>query len=409
MTAARAPRLTAMPTAADLLAPALAHMETFVRDLADLVAIDSGSYSPHGVNRVADRVRDSLTRLGFTAERVPLGRAETGDAVLARKPGRLPPEAGGRRVLLLGHLDTVFEDGTAAARPFRTAGRLAHGPGVCDDKGGLLAGLTALRLLAGAGWEDYAEVLFLAVPDEEIGGPASRALTEATAREADVALVLECARENGDLVVARKGVSDFRIRVTGRAAHAGIEPGRGASAALAAAHLVVALQALNGRWQGVTVNVGVVRAGTRSNIVCPDAELRLEVRAATRDGLRRATDAVRELGQRRLVPGTSAAVHQIDVCPPMEATHASRTLLAEAQGLAADLGLRFDGVHTGGVGDANLVAGTGTPVLDGLGPVGGADHSPDEWLDLDSVPQRVALLAALTARVGDRRDARSTA
>ncbi|MGW3245486.1 M20 family metallopeptidase [Streptomyces sp. NPDC001070] len=388
--------------AARLLPLATARHPHFLSDLAELVAIDSGSYSPQGVNRVADWVLTRLTKLGFAAERVPVATAEheVGDAVVARRCGSRPATAGGRRVLLIAHMDTVFEDGTAAARPFALDGTLAYGPGVSDDKGGLLAGLTALQVLVEAGAEDYAELVFLAVPDEEIGSPASRPLTELVATGADYALVLECARENGDVVLERKGVCDVIITVTGRAAHSGIEPERGANAALAAAHLIVALQALNGTDPGTTVNVGVVRAGTRSNIVCPEAELRVEVRSTTTAGLRRATEAIAALASHPAVEGTTAHVEQLDLCPPMEDTPASRAVYGIAREAAAELGLDLGAASTGGVGDANLLAGTGVPTLDGLGPVGGADHSLEEWLDTDSVPGRVAVLAALTACLG---------
>ncbi|MEU3726426.1 M20/M25/M40 family metallo-hydrolase [Streptomyces sp. NPDC031705] len=389
-----------------LLPYAEARLEGYLADLADLVAIDSGSYSPDGVNRMADWTRERLLRLGFDVERIapaPTHGHPVGDLIVARKRGDLPVAEGGRRVLLVAHLDTVFEEGTAAARPFALDGCMARGPGVSDDKGGLLAGLSALEILEETGARQYAELVFLATPDEEIGGPASRPATEAAACGAHFALALECARENGDLVIARKGVADFRVTVTGRAAHAGIEPERGANAALAAAHLVVALQALNGHWDDVTVNVGVVRAGTRANIVCPEAELRVEVRSATAAGIAAARSAIEAAAARPAVPGTTATVEQLDLCPPMEDTPASRRMFDLARKIAAELGLPLGGAATGGVGDANVIAGTGVPTLDGLGPVGGADHTPEEWLDTTTVPLRVTLLASLVAELGDGR------
>ncbi|MER7198950.1 hypothetical protein CG723_18900 [Streptomyces sp. CB01635] len=389
-----------------LLALSHAHQARYFEDLAELVAIDSGSYSPDGVNRVADLVRARLERLGFSVERVPLPPAHgrrTGDVLIGRRQGRLAVADGGRRLLLAAHMDTVFDDGAAAERPFSLSGSLAHGPGVSDDKGGLVAGLAALEILARAGVEDFAELVFLATPDEEIGSPASRPVTRRAAEGAHYALALECARENGDLVIARKGVADFRLTVTGRAAHAGIEPERGANAALAAAHLVIAIQALNGRWEGVTLNVGVVRAGSRFNIVCPDAELLVEIRSATDSGLREATAAIQEAAARPVVPGTRATVEELESCPPMEDTDASRRMLHRARDIGVRLGLHFGATATGGVGDANTIAGTGVPTLDGLGPVGGADHTPEEWLDVSSVPARVALLASLIAELGDSR------
>ncbi|MFD3538479.1 M20 family metallopeptidase [Streptomyces sp. NPDC058662] len=379
----------------------------YLADLSALVAIDSGSYSPDGIDRVAAWLQARLRRIGFTTERTALrehrGRP-LGDVLVARKQGTLPASAGGRRILLAGHMDTVFDDGTAAARPFTLAGSLAHGPGVSDDKGGLLAGLTALEILEEAGFHQYAELVFLATPDEEIGSPGSSETTRQTARGMHYALALECARENGDLVIARKGVADFLITVTGRAAHAGIEPERGAHAALAAAHLTLGLQALNGQWDDATVNVGIVRAGTRANIVPPRAELHVEVRAATAATVRRVRSAIHELAGRTDVPGTTTHVQQLDLCPPMEDTPASHRMFDLARAEGRKLGLHFGATATGGVGDANTIAGAGVPVLDGLGPVGGADHTPEEWLDTDSIAPRIALLASLIVSLADDRN-----
>ncbi|MCG6498411.1 M20 family metallopeptidase [Kitasatospora sp. A2-31] len=390
---------------AELSAAAAEVLPRYLDDLAELVAVDSGSHNADGVNRVAGWFERRLRSVGFTTERIApdeIDGRRFGDVLVARLAGSVPVEDGGARIVLVGHMDTVFEDGTAAARPFEASRDLAHGPGVSDDKGGLLAGVTAAELLVRHGRTAFAELVVLATPDEEIGSPASRALTERTAAGADYALGLECARENGDLVIERKGVADLLVTVTGRAAHAGIEPERGANAALAAAHLVVALQALNRRWPGVTLNVGVVRAGTRTNIVCPEAELQVEVRAATTAGLATAIAEIRRVAARTAVEGTAARVDQLDLCPPMEHTREAAGLLAVALRTAADLGLQVHGASTGGVGDANFLSGLGVPTLDGLGPVGGADHTPEEWLDTSSVPPRIALLAALIERLGRR-------
>ncbi|OKK22859.1 hypothetical protein AMK16_00380 [Streptomyces sp. CB00455] len=382
-------------------------LPAYLHDLAHLVSIDSGSYNGRGVNRMADWVQERLAQLGFDTERFTSPEAahhNLGDTLVARKRGSLTVAAGGRRILLAAHMDTVFEDGTAARRPFTLSGAVAHGPGVSDDKGGLLAGLHALDVLERAGLHDFAEIIFLATPDEEIGSPASRPVIEHAAQGMHHALALECARENGDLVIARKGVADFRLTITGRAAHAGIEPERGANAALTAAHLTIALHNLNGHWDDVTVNVGVIRAGTRANIVCPGAELHVEVRAATLADVERVKDAITEAASRPAVAGTTVSVEQLDLCAPMEDTPASRRMLTHAQAAARQLGLDIRAVATGGVGDANLIAGVGIPVLDGLGPVGGADHSPHEWLDTTTVAPRIALLASLIASLGDTRN-----
>ncbi|GAA4038600.1 M20 family metallopeptidase [Nonomuraea soli] len=361
-------------------------LSAFVRDLRTLVSIDSGSYDAAGVNKVADVMADRLGDLGFTIERTTLS-PDLGDLVVGRRPGSGP------RVLLLAHMDTVFGPGTAAVRPFLIQDGRAYGPGVCDDKAGLVAGLLAAALAP------EAELTFCCSPDEEIGAPGSREAIEKLAREADYVLSLECARENGDLVIARKGITDVTLTVRGRAAHAGIEPERGADAALAAAHLVVGLDQLDGLAPGVTVNAGVIRAGTRPNVVAAEAVIEVEVRAHAVRDLDAALAAIDRLAARSPVPDTSVLVERAAACPPMEATPASLAMLALAADIAAELGFPLAGAATGGIGDANLASGTGTPTLDGLGPVGGGDHSDDEWLDLSSVEPRITLLASLIRRL----------
>jgi glutamate carboxypeptidase len=376
-----------------------ARYDGFMADLAQLVSVDCGSWNAEGVNQVADFCADRLASLGFTITRVPArdddGRP-LGDIVVARRRGDLPH---GRRILLLAHLDTVYDDGTAAARPLRIEDGIAYGPGVTDDKGGLLAGVHAAAAISDSGQHPYAELVFLLTPDEEISSSASQPTIERLATEADYALCLEAARENGDLVWARKGIADLHLTVTGRAAHSGVEPERGANAALTAAHLITALQGLNGQWPSVTVNVGVVQAGSRTNVVCAEARLEMEIRAATTEEMDAALAAVEALASHPVVPGTSVAVHRPAAWPPMAPTDEVAGMVAHAQEIAAELGFEVTAVATGGAADANL-ASTWVPVLDGLGPIGGGDHSPAEWLDLSSVVPRTTLLAALICRLG---------
>ncbi|GAA4210902.1 M20/M25/M40 family metallo-hydrolase [Streptosporangium oxazolinicum] len=372
------------------------NLDDYLHDLKTLVGIDSGSYDAAGVNKIGDFVAERLGVLGFDVERRQT-LPELGDIVIGRRRG-----TGSRRILLLAHMDTVFASGTAAARPFRTSGSRAYGPGVCDDKAGLLAGLYAVQTLVAQGREPYGELVLCASPDEEIGAPGSRPVIEALGGQADYALCLECARENGDLVSARKGVADLTVVVEGRAAHAGIEPERGANAALAAAHLIIGLQELNGLVPGVTVNAGVIRAGSRPNVVCPEARIEIEVRAPAVRDLDTVLHAADRLAADSRVPGTRATVRRGPITPPMEATPETLGMLALAQAIASELCLQIEGAPTGGVSDANLTAGVGTPTLDGLGPVGGDDHSETEWLDLTSIVPRVTLLTTLIERLSER-------
>jgi glutamate carboxypeptidase len=377
-------------------------LPAYLEDLATLVNIDCGSYTKAGVDRVGRWTARFMERLGATVEIRPDERL--GDTVVATLHG----QPGAPRALLIGHLDTVFDPGTAGKRPFRISGGRAYGPGVTDMKSGLLGGLYALLALRAAAeddtiWLPFEQLVFIANPDEEIGSPVSSPHIRAAALGSDVAFVLESARANGDIVSSRKGIVDLRLTVSGRAAHAGIEPEKGRSALLEAAHLTIALHALNGRWPGVTCNVGVARGGTRPNVVPEEAVLEIDLRSPNRADLEAAEAAVRAICAAPSVPDVTTLVEEMARHWPMEKLAASGRLVEHAAALARQLGFDLKDAATGGASDANTTAGLGVPTLDGLGPVGGGDHAPDEYLELDSIVPRVTLLAALllaTARDG---------
>lgn len=368
----------------------------YVAELAALVAIDSGSGDVAGIRAAGDRVATLLAELGMDVSR-PLGPGPDGSsapAVVGRWTG-----SGRLRLLLVGHLDTVFAPGTAASRPYGERDGRAAGPGVSDDKGGLLAGVFALDALHSLGWDDYACVTFVCTPDEEIGSPGSRGLLATLAAEHDVALCLECAREDGSLVIGRKGVVDVLLEVGGRSAHAGVEPERGVNAAVAAAGLAVDLAALSGRWPDVTVNVGVLQAGERPNVVPARGRLVADVRAGTPASFDQAVAEIRAIADRASVDGVTVQLSLHAPAPPWAPDAASRRLADAAGAVASRLGIDLGFAVTGGAADANLLAAEGIAVLDGLGPVGGDDHSSTEWLDLTSVVPRVTLLAGLVAEL----------
>jgi glutamate carboxypeptidase len=266
-------------------------------------------------------------------------------------------------------------------------------------KAGLLAGLHAIGALHEAGVRPT--VTFVANPDEEIGSPFSTPFIRSLAPEHDAVLVLECARANGDIVSARKGIADYHVTLLGRAAHAGVEPEKGRSAILEAARQVLALHDLNGRWPTVTVNVGVIDGGTRPNVVAERCELQVDLRAATAGAFDAAASELERLVATAGERDITAEVRRTAGHPPMEKTDASARLVDLAVAIAGDLGFELRDAATGGASDANTTAALGVPTLDGLGPVGGDDHSADEWLDLTSIGPRTTLLAALMARIGE--------
>jgi glutamate carboxypeptidase len=369
----------------------------FLEELERLCNIDCGSYSPAGVDEVGRWVASAFEGLGATVERRPDPRGRFGETVIGTFRGR---QGAGPRILLIGHMDTVFPDGTVAERPFRIDEGIATGAGVCDMKAGLLAGihaLAAVRELAGGSWDQlpFERISYVANPDEEIGSLTSTPLIQEIAETSDVTFVLECARANGDFVSSRKGIADLRLSIHGRAAHAGVEPEKGRSAILAGARLVERIHALNGRWPGVTANVGVFQSGSRPNVVADLARLDVDVRGATRAELEAVVAAVHEIASEPGVPDVTVEIEQMNGWLPMEKLERSGRLADHVKALAARLGFSTMNTATGGASDANTTSGMGVPSIDGLGPIGGRDHSPDEYLEVDSIVPRTTLLAAL--------------
>ncbi|HVM11098.1 MAG TPA: M20 family metallopeptidase [Actinomycetota bacterium] len=391
----------------DLLAPIEARQGEFVEALRQLVSIDSGTYTPEGVNRIADLCEARFVAGGWRVERhpnePPPGKPQLGDVVIGRLEG-----SGGPRILLIGHMDTVFDAGTAEARPFRVEGERAFGPGVSDMKGGLLLGFFAVEALQEAGIEGFGSITYICNPDEEIGSPFSRRFITEAAGEADVALVLEAARANGDIVSARKGVTDARISIRGRAAHAGVEPEKGRSAVLEAIHKALALQAMNERWPDVTLNVGVIGGGTRPNVVPEHCSIEVDLRAATPATLAEAEEELRRIAGTHTVPDVEVDVVVRSWHLPLEPSERSAQLAGVVRQVAGALGIPPPAdVGSGGASDGNTTGAAGLPTLDGLGPIGGGWHGPSEWMDLASVPARCALLAGVLAALAEGRSGRS--
>jgi glutamate carboxypeptidase len=372
-------------------------LDAYLDELRTLVSIDSGSQHKPGVDAINDWLEDRLKALDFQVER--LRQEEFGDDILALRHGE-----GQGRILLLGHSDTVFRVGTAAERPMRIQGDKVLGPGTCDMKAGLLTGIYALEALREIGYENFGTIAYLCVSDEESPQRHAIPLIRSESAIADVILTLEAARENGDIVTARKAIRWYTIEAFGRSAHAGVEPEKGRSAILALAHHVVALDQLNQLRIGATVNTGYAQGGLHPSVVAEYAKMLLDLRACTQDDMRALDEAVRAQLARTTVPGVEIKVtlEEGSVTPAMERTHAVAELESLAQGAARKLGFDVKGASTGGASDASYAASEGKPVLDGLGPVGGLDHSPDEYIELSSIVPRTALLAELIISISQR-------
>jgi glutamate carboxypeptidase len=355
---------------------------------AALVRFESPTEDKAAVDGCGEELGRRLREIGGRVQRLPA--VEAGDHWLAEFG------AGARHVLLLGHLDTVWPLGTLAVRPARIeAGRLS-GPGVFDMKAGLAIGMLALRALEASG-EWPCRVTLLATSDEETGAATSRALIEATARRSDAVLVLEPSLPGGALKTARKGCGEYLVRVDGVAAHAGIEPEKGASAVHELARQILAVERLQELDRGTTLSAGVVRGGTRPNVVAERAEAVFDVRVTSMAEAARVSAALAAL-----VP--SDARTRLTVTggidrPPLERSPAVVALYGHARALAAELGLDLGEGATGGGSDGNLTAAIGVPTLDGLGAVGGGAHAADEHVSVADLPWRAALLAGLLRRI----------
>lgn len=353
-----------------------------VNDLEALVAVESPSADLAATAAAADIADDLVLRLLGSRCR----RYDDGGRV------HLCWSGGGRtRVALVAHVDTVWPLDTTTRWPFEVFDGRATGPGAFDMKAGLVQGLHALSLLS-----DLDGVRVLITTDEEIGSATSRSLIEEVTRGASAALVLEPSA-GGALKSARKGVSMYELVITGKAAHAGLEPEKGINAAIELSHQLLALGTVADASVGTTVTPTLVAAGTTTNTVPAKASAALDVRAATAEEQTRVDRALQAAAP--VLPGARLEIRGGPNRPPLPAT-ASAELVARARRLADALGLSpLRDVHVGGGSDGNFTAAIGVPTLDGLGAVGDGAHAEGEYVVVDAMPERAALVHALVAEL----------
>ena len=364
------------------LAPRAVEMEAL---LARLVNIDSNSFDKTGTDAVGEAVAEVLEADGIAVTRIP--NTKFGDVFRADLPGKQ-----NSHVLLLGHRDTVFAKGTVATRGYSRKGDLAYGPGVADMKGGLVANIFALRAINAVGGLPY-PVVALFTSDEEIGSPTGRAEIEKAARGARAVLNSEPGRESGNVVTGRKGGSSFHIKITGRAAHSGVNHAAGASAIEALARKIVRLHALTDYASGITTNVGVIKGGNTHNTVAPWAEAELDLRYVTLEQRAQILPEIEKIVHAEDVPGTAAEMTPVATFLPLEKMRAE-ALFALYQKAAARVGFSVGDEFTGGCADSGFTAALGVPTLCGLGPVGGKAHTDDEFCRLETLLPRTQALAA---------------
>lgn len=370
------------------------HRDEMVDLLTRLVEMESPSGDKAALDRLAAFLAERLRELDADVQILP--QTEAGDHVRARW-GRGP---GG--TLLLCHMDTVWDLGTVRQRPVRLEEGRLYGPGALDMKAGIVNGLWARRALRALDLLPAGRITLLLTSDEEVGSSTSRSLIEDKARQHDTVLVLEPAQPpDGALKTWRKGVGAYRLTATGRAAHAGVDHARGINAIEEMAHQILALQALTDYEAGVTVNVGLVEGGTRSNVVPEQASVRIDVRVMDEEQAARLDETLHAL--RPHLPGAEVRVSGGVGRPPMVRTPQIAALYRRACDLAAQLGFHVPEAGSGGGSDGNLTAALGVPTLDGLGAAGDGAHALHEHVVLSSLPQRAALLAALLCSLDEER------
>ncbi|MBP2628959.1 MAG: peptidase dimerization domain protein [Firmicutes bacterium] len=358
--------------------------------LETLVNIDSGFDNPEGLHQCAEIIGNKLSSLGFEVEyiRVP----DVCTHVLAQKKGKTS-----KSILLTGHIDTVFLRGTAAARPFMLKDGRAFGPGVADMKGGIVTGLFALEALGEHGYLDDKNVTVLFCGDEETGHPKSNVaeIYEREGQGKDAIFCLEPGRPNGEVVVGRKGIINPSITVKGKAAHAGVDPEKGASAIMELANKICDLQKLTNFEKGILCNVGMIGGGTGPAVIPDNAYAKLNIRVNEMDDGEQMLRAVREIVAKQYVPGTETTLlDDYFVYPPFVTTEEVRHLLTIVQEQGRKLGLQeIEGIFTGGGSDVAWATITGSPAIDGMGATGGSMHNDAEWMSVQGLFDRAKLLA----------------
>jgi len=363
------------------------HQPQMIASLRDLVTSESPTHDKPSCDLLCERLAADFAALA-------------GEVTIYRQPADgnhlqvdFAGASGRKPVLLLGHYDTVYAQGTLATMPWRENNGRLYGPGVFDMKGGIVQMLFALQALRATAGELPRPVKVLLVSDEEDGSTTSRAITESVARQCAAVLVCEPSAPDGALKTARKGVGGFTLKVTGKSAHSGLDFDKGQSAILELAHQIQTISRLTDLERGITLNVGVISGGTRVNVVAESAIAHLDLRIAHRDQGAEIERRLRELHP--VNPNCTLHITGSLNRPPFERTEPVAKLFQLAKQIAHQLGFELREVSVGGGSDGNFTAGIGIPTLDGLGAVGDGAHAVHEHIVASELPRRAALLAGL--------------
>lgn len=363
--------------------------------LQQLVQIDSGTDDVAGVAAMGAVLKTELESLGANVERVPAATPTVGDNVVATLTGR-----GKGRILLIAHMDTVFPRGTAAQRRYTVVGEHGIGPGAGDDKAGIVSAVCALRVLHEISYRDYARITLILNSNEETGSVGTRDLIRANARESDVVINLERGVPPDGLEVSRKGSAVITVEIIGRAAHSGLEPGKGRNAVIEASHQALQLGSLADSAKETTVNVTMIQGGNAINVIPDHAVIKADVRAFTPEEFDRVETGLRTLAGNTIVSEVQVRASMTRNFPPWPPAASTDALLKRAQKLYAEIGGTLAGVPVGSSADVAFAAETGTPSIDGVAILGGGAHGVDDYADLSSIVPRVYLLTRMLMDLG---------
>ena len=369
------------------------NLSGYLKDLETIVNQDSPSNFPKGVAAVADFFEKKYAAMGWSAKKHEFDPA-VGPCLEIKNR-----ESDTYDLLLIGHMDTVFPQGTVAERPYSVKGDRVYGPGVADMKSGLLTMYYALKQLDQEGALDGKTVCVAQNSDEEISSAYSRAWIEALSKKSRLVFILEGAREEGILVNQRKGVGRFTIDFKGVAAHSGVDPENGRSAIGEMGHWIVALHALTDFDIGTTVNVGVVSGGSVPNMVADRAQARVDMRFKEMSEAERIEKAVYSLAENPKIEGVRAEVTGGVTRPPMNPSEKTLEICNRIDAIGEEVGMRVKWVGTGGGSDGNFSAALGVPTIDGLGPAGGRYHSAEEFLEINTIEPHHRLLKEMIRRL----------
>jgi len=367
-------------------------------EIEEMVNTDGGSYDKPGVDRTGAQVQRFLASHGIATEVVP--REKHGDCIRGIVEGGHALGTGNQRsnIVLMGHRDTVFPKGEPERRPFRIEGGRAYGPGVADMKAGIVMNMFVLAAFAKFGGAP-GPVVALFTGDEEIGSPEGRPVIEAEAGNARVVFNSEPGRVSGNVVKARKGGVFSVVDIEGKAAHSGGNFEAGISAIGEAAHKIVAIHALTDLKRGITLNVGLIQGGQSVNTTAPSCQFQIDLRTIDLADRDEVMGKIHGIVARAYVPGTRSALTIKGEFRPLNPTPASERVFSVYQAAAAESGLKVEAEFTGGCADSGFTAALGVPTLCGVGPVGGLAHSPEEYLEVESIVPRAQAMARAILRL----------